>query len=205
MVGVIPSGWRLSSTRIRYSNALWLQTFILSLAYVSRYSFYRCLAYIFSSPVINSCLLWSPRCPTSASASSSPWRSIGNARRNLKALISSLRSLSMIYGSSWRHAGYNYPDRRTTASGIENVILQLQRRSASNLVTNDGQLSAASENQMASKRKHTCQECDQAFSSMSLLNDHIKVHHEKICECFMAAVFERNSMKVSIHMPRYWL
>jgi hypothetical protein len=97
------------------------------------------------------------------------------------------------------------PDRRPTASGIEKVILQLRRGSGNDLVTNDGQSSPASETQMASRRKHTCRECDQAFSSMSILNDHIKVHHEKICECFMAAVFKRNSMKVSIHMPRYWL
>jgi hypothetical protein len=97
------------------------------------------------------------------------------------------------------------PDKRPTASDAEKIILQLRRGSASNPVTNDGQSSATNETQITSRRKYTCRECDQAFSSMSLLNDHIKVRHKNIREYFMTAVLERNSMKSSIYMPRYRL
>jgi hypothetical protein len=84
------------------------------------------------------------------------------------------------------------PDERPTASDVQRAILNLQGGNANSTVESDGRTSATAETQITQGKKHVCQDCDKAFSSASLLDDHNNVCHLNIREFFMTAMFERN-------------
>jgi hypothetical protein len=82
------------------------------------------------------------------------------------------------------------PDKRPTGTEVQKSILRLQGVNAPKPVTNDDRSSATAETRILTRRKHACQDCDKAFSSASLLNDHIQIYHMNIRECLMTAMLD---------------
>jgi hypothetical protein len=85
-----------------------------------------------------------------------------------------------------------FPDQRPTGGEVLISILKFQKGHASDLAESIGQSSAIAETGVATRKKHACQDCDKAFSNVSLLNDHIKVYHMNICERLTIAVLHSN-------------
>jgi hypothetical protein len=75
------------------------------------------------------------------------------------------------------------PNERPTGSEVQIEILNLQRRNITCPVANNDRSSTTPEARITPRRKHTCQDCDKTFNSVSLLNDHVQVFHMNIREC----------------------
>jgi hypothetical protein len=82
------------------------------------------------------------------------------------------------------------PDRRPTGSEIQIAILNLQRGSTTDSVTNNSRSSAIAEDQVMAGGRDAYQDCDKTPITIPLLHAHIKTHRMDTCECSMAGVLD---------------
>jgi hypothetical protein len=83
-----------------------------------------------------------------------------------------------------------FPDHRPTGSEALISIQQFQNVHTTDPTEIHGQSSVITETGIATRKQHACQDCDKAFSSVSLLKDHVKVYHLNIREFLMTAVLD---------------
>jgi hypothetical protein len=69
------------------------------------------------------------------------------------------------------------PEERPTGSEVYKAIVDLQGANTTEPVTHNDQPSPTAGARNAAGRKHTCQDCDESFSSKSRLYDHVTLRH----------------------------